>query len=450
MQVSGHRVDYKAAVAEWPVYSTDGETVGVMVTESYVNMAAPEKRLRPVTFIYNGGPGASSWALQMEGLGPRIYNPQTGRFDENPDTLLDATDLVFIDPLGTGASFPMAGSNAIGIWNTPGDARSIRGVIEDWLRANDRTDSPQFLLGESYGTMRTLAIMHEDASHPELNVHGVVLLSLFLSTATDADVEAIALLPSLATAAYAHGVRPAGGASVQEVYEDALTFARTTYAGALSEGSSLTDPHLNQVAQAMSEQIGIPPDLLVSTRLHVSRSQAMHSLALPGKLQHTGALDARVLGGVDIDSLPPPYDDPSMLLGRHPGRLMEEYLASLGYTIAGPYRPLNLFINQQYWYFSKHNADGEDFGFDSVPWLVDAMKADPRLQVFSAGGYYDTNTPLAVGKYLLDHAEIDRSRWTAKAYASGHGITEDPIQRSALARDLRAFIAQTESRYPSH
>jgi carboxypeptidase C (cathepsin A) len=147
-------------------------------------------------------------------------------------------------------------------------------------------------------------------------------------------------------------------------------------------------------------------------------------------------------GGPELDSLPTPYNDPSMTLGRRPVKLMDDYLKSLGYSLAGPYRYLNLTINREAWFYSTPANDEHDDHVDAVPWLVDGMKADACLRVFTAGGYFDTNTPVGMGNYELDHADIDRHRWTAMAYPSGHGIAEDPAQRAALAGDLRRFIGQ--------
>ncbi|KJV35842.1 hypothetical protein VI08_06705 [Luteibacter yeojuensis] len=437
--IAGQRVAYQAIVSEWPVPGDDGEPMGVMVTEAYLAGKQPDAS-RPVTFIYNGGPGSSSWSLQMEGLGPKLYQAATGAFVDNPDSLLDASDLVFIDPLGTGASFPLAGRDASPAWNTPGDAESIRSVIERWLRDNGRTTSPQFLMGESYGTMRSVAILHADAKHNALHLHGVILLSLVLKTGENDDIQAIGLLPSLAASAYVRGLRQAPAANVEDAYAQAVQFARTEYASALLEGASLSAERLHAVAQAMSAQVGISPAPLEKAHLRIDRNAFAHAL-LGGKAnEHAGSLDTRQTGGPDLDALPAPYNDPSMTLGKRPEHAFEGYLKSLDYVAAGEYRYLNLAINRGSWFYSvKETGDATD-SLDTVPWLVDAMHAHPSLRLFTAGGYFDTNTPLGVATYQLDHADIDRSRWTAKAYAAGHGIAEDVVQRAKLAGDLRAFV----------
>ncbi|CAD7716710.1 hypothetical protein LMG31884_23000 [Xanthomonas hydrangeae] len=444
LRLRGQRLRYSATVSEWPVRDPDGRSIGAIVTQAYVARSRPGTE-RPVTFVYNGGPGAASWSLQMEGIGPRLYDAATGAIGDNPDSILDATDLVFIDPLGTGASFPFAGTDASSVWNTPGDARSIVAVIDAWLVAHHRKNAPQLLLGESYGTMRSLAVLHEDAAKPRLNVSGVMLLSLFLSNHQDDDLAALTLLPSLATTAYVHGARRAAASSAEQAYEDALQFARDRYAPALLEGYGVSKQRLQAVATEMSAQTGVPADVLEASRLRIDRKQFGEHLVLTHANGQVGSLDTRVVGGAEFEGLADPYNDPSMTLGKRPAALMERYLATLGYRVAAPYRPLNLSINNGNWYFRTPSASEEvhNDSLDATEWLVDAMHANPKLQLFTAGGYYDTATPLYRGLYLLDHAEIDRSRWTSAAYPAGHGIAEDPKQRRHLAEDLRAFIAKT-------
>lgn len=444
--VSGQRIPYQAIVSEWPVPGADGQPIGVIVTEAYVAQGQ-HAGSRPVTFIYNGGPGASSWSLQMEGFGPRAYQPAKGKYVDNPDSLIDVSDLVFIDPLGTGASFPLQNRHASSAWNTPGDARTVLDVMAGWLAANNRTASPQFLLGESYGTMRSLAIMHADAKRHALHINGIILLSLFLNTAENQDINAIQLLPSMAATAYERGVRPAPASSVGDAYEQAMVFARSIYADALIQGSRLPSATLHAVAEQMSKQVGISPGALESAKLRIDRTAFAHALPMAGDHRHAGSLDTRQTGGPELDALPAPYNDPSMSLGKRPASLVADYMKWLGYSLAGPYRYLNLAINRGNWYFSSRApGDGDDDHLDTVPWLADAMSADTCLRVFTAGGYFDTNTPVGVGIYELSHADIDPKRWTAKVYPSGHGIAEDPVQRTVLAGDLRAFIGQTCAR----
>lgn len=439
----GQQLPYQAIVSEWPVRGADGGVIGIVVTQAYVAPSKPGSP-RPVTFVYNGGPGAASWSLQMEGIGPKLYDAASGRIVDNPDSILDTTDLVFIDPLGTGASFPLAGADASSVWNTPGDARAIVNVIAGWLESNGRKDSRQLLLGESYGTLRSLAVLHADAADHRLDISGVMLLSLFVDTGKTEDLAAVTLMPSLATTAYVHGLRRVPSASPQQAYDDALAFARTRYAPALLEGNSLSAEHLHAVAAEMSDQIGVPAETLEASRLRIDGKQFRQAVRLtsPGTL--IGSLDTRVVGSPELDSLAAPYNDPSMTLGKRPASLMETYLATLGYSVAAPYRPLNLTINGSWYYRAPAAAasEGQDDTLDATDWLAAAMRTNSRLRVFAAGGFYDTATPLYDGRYMLDHADIDRARLTLAAYPSGHGVAEDPQQRRVLAADLRAFIEQ--------
>ena len=433
IEVAGRRIAYRATVAESPVEGPDGKPAGVAVTYAYVAQGG-DARHRPVTFVFNGGPGASSWPLHMEGIGPKAYDATRGTLQDNPACLLDVTDLVFIDPVGTGASFPVKGGDPETLWTMEGDARFFVGLIARWLHDHGRDDSPQYVIGESYGTTRALAMLHEDQPYPRLHLSGVALLSLYVGGIDNDDVAAMAVLPSYAVTAWFHGKQGKRAASANEAYDEALRFARTRYIGALLEGDRLTSAASHEVAIAMSQLIGIPAARLEAAHLRLSADDFRNDLpGVSGK--HIGRLDTRMVVDGSLDDLPVPYDDPGMSLGRRSPDVMDGYLRSLGYTPAGPYRALNLTINRQWRY-----AGGATHPTATVDYLVPAMNANPQLRLFTAGGYYDTNTPWEAGQYALSHAGIDPSRWTKHAYPAGHTIGDDPVQREALARDLRRFI----------
>ncbi|KAF1009761.1 MAG: hypothetical protein GAK28_00406 [Luteibacter sp.] len=433
LDVGGRRIAYRATVAEYPVDGADGKPAGVAVTYAYVVKGDKAAR-RPVTFVFNGGPGASSWPLHMEGLGPKVYDATRGTLRDNPASLLDVTDLVFIDPLGTGASFPVEGGDADGFWTMEGDARFFVGLIAHWLRENGRDDSPQYVIGESYGTTRALAMLHEDQPYPRLHLSGVVLLSLFVGGIDNDDVEAMAVLPSYAATAWFHGRQDERAPSAKDAYDQALGFARTRYMGALLEGDRLTPDELHEVAVETGRRIGVSASRLEAAHLRLSADAFRDAvLAEPGK--HVGRLDTRMAVDGSLDGLPVPYDDPGMSLGRRSSVVMDDYLRSLGYAPVALYRALNLTINRQWRYGSDATHPTS-----TVAYIAAAMQADPRLRLFTAGGYFDTNTPWEAGQYALSHAGVDPARWTTHAYPAGHTIGDDPTQRAALAADLRRFI----------
>ncbi|URX62950.1 hypothetical protein KR767_02445 [Luteibacter anthropi] len=431
LALDGRRIAYRAIVEETTVEGSDGKPAGIAVTYAYVAQGVDAAR-RPVTFVFNGGPGASSWPLHMEGLGPKVYDAASGTLRDNPASLLDVTDMVFIDPIGTGASFPVEGGDAGSLWNLSGDARFFVGLISDWLHRNGREASPQYLIGESYGTTRALAMLHEDAPYPRLHLSGVALLSMYVGGIDNDDVESMALLPSYAATAWFHHKQGMPAASASEAYDEAWRFARTAYIGALLQGDRLSAADLHEVALATSERTGIPAERLEAMHLRLSPDAFRTGLLSGGK--RVGRLDTRMVVDDSLDKLPVPYDDPGMSLGRRPSAVMDDYLRSLGYVPALPYRALNLTINRQ-WRYGDESHPGS-----VVQYLAPAMTANPNLRLFTAGGYYDTNTPLEAGRYALSHTGIDMTRWTSKAYPAGHTIGDDPTQRAALATDLRHFI----------
>ena len=155
----GRKLSYDAIVTESPVANAKGQTAAVVVTYAYVARGSTGAR-RPVLFFFNGGPGASSSPLHMNAFGPRriVGKGDTARLENNPNSLLDVADLVFIDPPGTGASMPVKGADASSLFSVSGDAAAVADVVQRWRQANGRTDGPFALVGESYGTARALAM----------------------------------------------------------------------------------------------------------------------------------------------------------------------------------------------------------------------------------------------------------------------------------------------------
>ncbi|MET0617896.1 MAG: hypothetical protein ABWZ54_08990 [Luteibacter sp.] len=392
-RIAGQSLTYAADVDEFPV-GEDGKTFGLVTTFGYTRLPAGGDR--PVVFLFNGGPGASSWSLHMEGLGPVVYDPAHDRFADNPDSLLDVADIVFIDPLGTGASAPFEGTDPQAAWSGDGDAKTIWQVVHQWLDIHHRRDASLFLLGESYGTARAAAMLHAATETDADHLEGVALLSLALGGPTDASLQARGREPSMAATAWYHHRGDVADTSGLAAYERAATHATATEG--LPEATTFRE----------------------------------HLLADQGRI--VGNLDTRVTSDSTLKPLPQPYSDPGMSLGKRPTTAMARYLASLDYRPPVAYRMLNLTINRT-WHF---NVPPDRWPF--VGYLADAMRSQSRLRLFTAGGIYDLNTPAFAGTLSLRQAGMPKDRWTDKVYPAGHTIGEDLSQRPVLAADLRRFI----------
>ena len=233
----GQKMRYSATIAETILKADDGTQKAAIVTTSYVR--EPRDPSRPVTFLFNGGPGSGSVWLQMGAFGPkRVAIPSDARDDgappypllDNPDSLLDVTDLVFIDPPGTGFSYLIGKTEPKEFYGVTADAKAVAQVIRRWLNANGRWNSPKYLGGESYGTTRSAAVANQlmNATYNDVALNGILLISTVLdfgagSDAAGNELSFITNLPSMAAAANYHGKGISG--SVEQVVEEARAWA---------------------------------------------------------------------------------------------------------------------------------------------------------------------------------------------------------------------------------
>jgi carboxypeptidase C (cathepsin A) len=435
-RIGGRTIRYKAIVTELPMPGPDGAPVAVGVSYAYTGQVNGNPTKRPVVFVFNGGPGASSSPLHLQAFGPRRL-VDTG-IEDNPHSLLDVADLVFIDPVGTGASMPIKDRDASAYWGVGGDARGVSAMIEAWCRANGRTASPRILMGESYGTTRALAILNEDAKAKKPLPAGVILLALAIGDADGPVLNEVVHLPTFAAAAWYHGAIDRSERTLSEHFDRALAFAQTEYAPALMQGPALPAAERARVAAGMAQLIGIPAATIESHDLRLDNYDFMLGL-LASKGLRTGQLDARATRSIAESKLRPPFDDPSMSLGSGSAAQVDRYLADeLGYSVLSPYRSLNLGINFR-WNWDK-DYGGSYRALSLAPFLKAALDAKPDLRVFAAGGYYDITTPVYAGQFALEQAGVPASQITYARYAAGHSIFEDEPELTKLSADLRRMI----------
>ncbi|MDP3489908.1 MAG: hypothetical protein Q8R71_07200 [Phenylobacterium sp.] len=441
---NGQPVAYRAVVEAWRVSPGEGAASGQIITTSYIRTDPPASR-RPVIFLFNGGPGASTTPLHLGAFGPkrRVGEGADQQMVDNPDSLLDAADLVFIDPVGTGYSRPLTEGEGQAFWTPTGDALSVKAVIAGWLKAHGREASPRYVLGQSYGTTRAALVAHHGA---DLNLDGVLLFAL-VARPPGFEMPYVTTLPSFAASAWSHGRIPREGRTAQDVYEAAVSFARTDYVSALIAGASLPEGEKRAVAQAMSDLIGLPADLILEKDLRLSRADFYLNLLKDQGLR-TGQLDARATRPLDAPAQRPPYDDPGLnytpprpageVTGQLPASAaglsaVESYFKEhLGFATPETYESLNLEVNAA-WRWGQ----GED---EANQRLAEAMAANPKLRVFWAAGLFDLSTPAYSGRYMLDQAGVPTDRLTAVLFASGHSVFVDPEGLTALSAAVRDFV----------
>jgi len=430
-------VEYLAAVEVTQV-EVASAAPATIVTTSYLRQDVSDAARRPVIFAFNGGPGASSSPLHLSALGPRRYAIDgTGEriMRDNPFSPLDAADLVFVDPVGTGFSKPAPGTDGQPYWSVTGDAASVAAAIEAWLRRHGREASPRFLCGESYGTSRAAEIL---SAHPALRFDGVLLLSLTGGPA-DPDEALAMLVPTYAVTAVFHGRADAGSRPPREVFDDAAAFARGEYLTALRLGDELSTDARDRVATELAGRIGLPRALVLERRLRIERDVFMRTL-LETRGLRVGQLDTRVTGSLqEFAGRTPPYDDPSMP-GAQPFKRPTPHLyftEELGVQSTDAYVPLNLAINAK-WRFDDERALHEPLSL-----VAEGLRANPRMRVFWMAGLYDLTTPLASGRYLFERSGIPPDGVTSLAAPTGHMPYDGDEALARFTSEVRRFVTAT-------
>jgi carboxypeptidase C (cathepsin A) len=366
-------------------------------------------------------------------------------FHENAYSPLDAVDLVFIDPVGTGFSRPLPGVDGRQYYSVTGDALEVKGIIADWLSAHHREASPRYMLGESYGTNRAAAIVKNGKDLP---FDGVLLVALAASVG-GREMPYVSALPTMAAGAWYHQKIDRKGRTVEQVFNEALDFARTDYVTALIKGGSLPPAEKHRIAVRMSSLIGLPVELIEKDDLRISKNEYMFNL-LKDKTLRTGLLDVTVTGpllegaegGIDDPALgvtpkraagapagPPPT--PAQI-GPVPSPAVGAYITGdLKFPSSDTYIGVNFLVNSQ-WNYETHANDFEA--------LAAAMRANPRMRLFWAGGYFDLTTPAYAARYTLDQVGVPPGQLTANYFPGPHGVYAGEANLKRFDEAVRAFV----------
>ncbi|MFN3726636.1 MAG: S10 family peptidase [Allosphingosinicella sp.] len=446
----GQRIAYTATAGETFLRADNGNPRASIFSVSYVR--EPRDPRRPVTFLFNGGPGSGSLWLHMGAFGPkRVAIPSDGTDDgappypivDNPDSLLDVTDIVFIDPVGTGFSHALGDTNPSEFYGVTQDARSIAQFIRQWLSENDRWNSPKYLGGESYGTTRTAAVVNQlEGTYNDVALNGLLLISTVLDFGAGADTPGnemvhILNLPSMAATALYHGKAQAD--SVEEFVEEARRFATTRYAAALLQGNALPADERAAVRRELSRYTGLSEQFLENADLRVTPDRFYKELLRDRGLT-VGRLDSRYTGRDYDNAGESPDNDPSF------------YGIDAGYTAAVNQHlreTLNYRTDRQYstigglgapWDWRLGGGRDNDVYVNVAPYIGRALRENSGLRVFVGQGYYDFATPFFAAEYSLSRTGMPRDRFTWRYYGSGHMMYVREQDRVALSRDIREFI----------
>lgn len=447
----GQRIAYRATIADTILSGDDGKAEAVIVTTSYVK--TPADPSRPVFFIYNGGPGSGSVWLQMGAFGPkRVAIPSDARDDgappypllDNPDSLLDVADLVFIDPPGTGFSYLTPGTDPKKYYGLRQDARAVAQVIRRWINDNGRWSSPKYLGGESYGTSRTAMVVDEleGSTYNDVGLNGLILISTILDFAgreptPGNEMAYVVTLPNMAAAAYYHGKVQAP--SVESIVEEARRFAIGPFASALLKGQDLPQAERETVRKELSRLTGLSEEYLEQADLRVT-DQRFYKELLRDRGLTIGRLDARYTGKDFDNAGETPDNDPSFygIDAGYTAAINQWARETLGYTTDRQYQSIGSVGGQ--WDWSLGSGRGRQAYLNIAPLIGQAMRQNSQLRLFNAQGYYDFATPFFGAEYSLKRTGIPQDRITWKYYDAGHMMYVRDEDRAKLSADLRSFI----------
>ncbi len=424
---------------------------------------------RPITFLYNGGPGSSTMWLHMGAFGPKRVStpldthmpPAPYHLENNEYSLLDASDLVFIDMPGTGFGRLYGKDKEKAFWGVDQDANAFARFIARFLGTYNRWNSPKYLFGESYGTTRSAVLANLLQSSKGIDLNGVMLLSQVLNfgdlpdgpksnPGNDLPYE-LALPTYAATAAYHHKL-PQQPADLQAFLKEVETFATGDYAHALWEGNQISDSEKKTIAEKLHTYTGLPAAYWMKADLRVSGGNFEKNLQDDEDLT-TGRLDARFSGPtLDPLSEEAEYDPQSAALTSAYLSLFNQYARQvLKYGDGQTYLKQALFGT--YNWDSKHsqpdgNVSGASNAMNVMPDLATAIKTNPQLKVMLNAGYYDLATPFFAATYEEHHLPIN-SNLTKNIeydyYDSGHMVYARDESLHRLHDNAAAFIRSTEN-----
>jgi carboxypeptidase C (cathepsin A) len=446
----GQKINYTATIAETIVADDDGTQKAAIVVTSYVK--EPRDPHRPVAFLFNGGPGSGSVWLQMGAFGPkRVAIPSDARDDggppypilDNPDSLIDVADLVFIDPPGTGFSRLLGKTEGKEFYGVTADAKAVAGVIRRWLNDNGRWNSPKYLGGESYGTSRSAAVVNqlEGTTYNDVGLNGIILISTVLDFAAGADTPGneltyITTLPSMAAAALYHG--KASAPSVAGFVAEARQFAIGPYASALLKGQALPPEERATVRRQLARFTGLSETYLEEADLRVT-SDRFYKELLRDRGLTIGRLDSRYTGK-DYDSAgESPDNDPSFygIDAGYTAAINSWARGTLGFQTDREYQSIGNIGRDWDWRIGGRDANAY---LNLAPYIGTALRENAGLKVFVGQGYYDFATPFFAAEYALSRTGIPQDRVQFHYYDAGHMMYVRDEDRHKLSSDIRDFI----------
>lgn len=455
----GKTIRYRATASETYLKDNDGIPVASIWSTAYTQDNVSDTSKRPVTFVFNGGPGSASVWLHMGLFGPKLVKVDSDAKEDdgaapfelvtNNYGILDLTDLVFIDPVGTGYSRVIGEGKTKNYWGLNEDARSVAKFMRQWITENKRWNSPKYMAGESYGTTRAAAVANVlEGGGQNMALNGLILISQALdyagSTSMHNNITSyLTYLPSMAATAWYH--KKAGqGKTLEAFVEESRDFTYNTYAPALYKGTLLSQSEENTIAEKLSYFTGLDKAYILRSNNRILMHRFQKNL-LADKGLAIGRLDGRFMGDeADDTSEGPNLGDPaSYQIGAAYTAGLNHFLAeTLKVEMDRPYKTSGGFGGKWRWRTVPDGQYWEPMPVNTAPQLGKVMRRNTEMKVLVASGYYDLITPFFDAEYTFARHGIVRERVTMTYYEAGHMMYVHQPDLVKIAQDIRTFLTQ--------
>jgi len=460
--INGSGIKYTATTGTFLLKNENDTAVALIGFTSYTKEGVTDYGKRPITFAYNGGPGSTSMWLHMGALGPKrvvLDDPNTipaapYKTEDNNYSIIDVTDLVMIDPVGTGLSKPVGNAKGKDFWGVNEDIKSISDFIYQYIQENNRLNSPKFLLGESYGTTRSAGVSDYLFDRMGITINGIVFVSTVFDFQTliftpGNDLPYILFLPTYAAVSWYHKTLPSQPHDLKSFIKDVEDFSQHEYARALFNGTSNDSAEINKVIDKLYEFTGISKSYWKDANLRVSEPQFTAEL-LHEKGKTVGRLDSRYLGSTkNLLAEESDYDPQSSTISPAFIATFLEYLHNdLNFPTDQPYH-INAYTNQDFHWNWNRQADGRILPFQNAsvsPDLEDIMLKNPYMKVLMLNGYFDLATPFFAIEYTMNHIGSNipnlSERVSEKYFNAGHMMYIQKESLPVFKSEISDFILE--------